>query len=173
MALPGVDWFWKISMTFCCTVVQYCCFSTTWKHWVMIADIKRRESLCQWLKPKVFWTLFKYIHFRDSIYRKVKISHSVRRHLSRGYLHNLALQDSGKAQIGKLATLHRGYGKTNFFQRQFGALGLGSCPELASGEAHLCLSCLSGKLGKVSQHWLAEGTSVVSAPLRVFFAVCS
>lgn len=158
-------------MTFCCTVVQYCCFNRTWKHWVMLADIRWRANLCQWLKPTVFWTLF--IRFRDSIYGKVKISHSVRRHLSRGYLHNLALGHSGKAQIGKLATLHRGYGKTNFFQRQFRALGLGSCPELASGEAHLSLCCLGTKLGKVSQPRLAEGILVVSAPLRVFFAVCS
>lgn len=160
-------------MTFCCTVVQYCCFSRTWKHWVMAADIKWRANLCQWLKPKVFWTLFKYISFWGSIYRKVKISYSVRRHLSRGYLHNLALECSGKAQIGKLATLHRGYGKTNFFQRQFRALGLGSCPELASREAHLRLRCLGRKLGKISQPRLAEGILVVSAPLRVFFAVCS
>lgn len=163
--------FWRRSMAFCCTTVQYCCFNRTWKDWVTVADVKWRTNLCQQLKPKVFWTLLKYITFGDSIYREVKISHSVRKY-SRGYLHNLVLEHSGKAQIRKLATLHGGYGKTNFFQRQFGALGLGSCPELASREAHLCLCCLGGKLGKASQIQLAE-ERLVSAPLRLFFAICS
>lgn len=104
--------------------------------------------------------LFEFIHFGDSIYRKAKICYSVRRHLSRGYLHRLALENSGRAQIGRLAVLHRSCGKTNFSQRQFRALGLGSCSELATGGARLCLRCLSGKLGKDSQPQLAEGILV-------------
>lgn len=106
------------------------------------------------------------VYISETVFiERLKIYCSVRASFKE-VLSHLTLEHSGKAQIRKMATLPRDYGKTDFFRRQFRALGLGSCVELAFGEA---LSCLNGKLGKVSQPWLAEGTLVVSALLRVFF----